>query len=495
MQQVVLTGADVDLTKLPVHLQHGKDGGSLHFRRHGFRARPRDRLDQCRTAPADAARPCVHRHRSGRAERSAHDLSGDARARRAAAAQRRGRRPPHRLFRRHHAPAGRRARLARLAARRADAGGQEHHQRHQDPRRRRVGAGRLSRRGGISGAGRTLRRIPGLLRRRENQSGLSRDCRHAPPRRAVPDPDHRRRHHEPHRHRAARMPADGGADLARARNRGPRAGCRLRAGRNRRHHERAHRACASASPGRRATPSWPRSARRRMSRTCSWSIPTSTCSPTSRWNGRWPRASSRTAISWSKAVFARCRSIRRWARLPPAPRPATISRRRSAASTRWNPRSRSRRASKARRFESVEAALRDGPKFFENLMAALGSDDGREIVLALEELHRQGRLRRDPAEGRYSLDRMNRDRTRPPHERLPGMTAELWTSSMRKRSQPRPQCSVRRDQRAMALERRGVRRLSGAAGDHRRAVRTGRRQRRSRAHHPAAAQPRRSASL
>ena len=56
-----------------------------------------------------------------------------------------------------------------------------------------------------------------------------------------------------------------------------------------------------------------------------------------------------------------------------------------------------------KRFDSVEAALRDGPKFFEDLMAALGSDDGREIVLALEELHRQGRLRRDPAEGRYSL--------------------------------------------------------------------------------------------
>jgi UbiD family decarboxylase len=55
------------------------------------------------------------------------------------------------------------------------------------------------------------------------------------------------------------------------------------------------------------------------------------------------------------------------------------------------------------RFESVEAALRDGPKFFENLMAALGSDDGREIVLALEELYRQGRLERDPAEGRYRL--------------------------------------------------------------------------------------------
>jgi UbiD family decarboxylase len=56
-----------------------------------------------------------------------------------------------------------------------------------------------------------------------------------------------------------------------------------------------------------------------------------------------------------------------------------------------------------RRFESVEAALRDGPKFFEQLMAAVGSDDGREIVLVLEDLQRQGRLKRDPAEGRYSL--------------------------------------------------------------------------------------------
>ena len=36
-------------------------------------------------------------------------------------------------------------------------------------------------------------------------------------------------------------------------------------------------------------------------------------------------------------------------------------------------------------------------------MTAVGSDDGREIVLALEDLHRQGRLKRDPAEGRYSL--------------------------------------------------------------------------------------------
>ena len=52
--------------------------------------------------------------------------------------------------------------------------------------------------------------------------------------------------------------------------------------------------------------------------------------------------------------------------------------------------SRSRRASKVRRFELVEAALRDGPKYFEDLMAAVGSGDGREIVLALEQLEARG---------------------------------------------------------------------------------------------------------
>jgi 3-polyprenyl-4-hydroxybenzoate decarboxylase len=57
----------------------------------------------------------------------------------------------------------------------------------------------------------------------------------------------------------------------------------------------------------------------------------------------------------------------------------------------------------SQRFASAEAALKDGPKFFEELMAALGSDDGREIVLELERLRGQGRLARDPAEGRYSL--------------------------------------------------------------------------------------------
>jgi 2,5-furandicarboxylate decarboxylase 1 len=55
------------------------------------------------------------------------------------------------------------------------------------------------------------------------------------------------------------------------------------------------------------------------------------------------------------------------------------------------------------RFASVEDALREGPKYFEELMTAAGSEDGREIVLELEDLRRAGRLTRDPAEGRYRL--------------------------------------------------------------------------------------------
>jgi len=58
--------------------------------------------------------------------------------------------------------------------------------------------------------------------------------------------------------------------------------------------------------------------------------------------------------------------------------------------------------SNMRRFPSVEAALADGAKRFEELMTAAGSRDGREIVLALEALRRAGRLSRD-AEGRYVL--------------------------------------------------------------------------------------------
>ena len=54
------------------------------------------------------------------------------------------------------------------------------------------------------------------------------------------------------------------------------------------------------------------------------------------------------------------------------------------------------------RFASLEAALRDGPKFFEELMTAVGSHDGREIVRALDGLRSTGGLQRDD-EGRYFI--------------------------------------------------------------------------------------------
>jgi len=55
------------------------------------------------------------------------------------------------------------------------------------------------------------------------------------------------------------------------------------------------------------------------------------------------------------------------------------------------------------RFASVRAALEAGPKSFEELMAATGTDDGREIVVLLEELTDQGILARDGDEGKYFL--------------------------------------------------------------------------------------------
>ena len=53
-----------------------------------------------------------------------------------------------------------------------------------------------------------------------------------------------------------------------------------------------------------------------------------------------------------------------------------------------------------RRFDSIEAALADGPKFFAELMAAVASRDGREIVRALDAIRH--RWARDD-EGRYHL--------------------------------------------------------------------------------------------
>ena len=51
---------------------------------------------------------------------------------------------------------------------------------------------------------------------------------------------------------------------------------------------------------------------------------------------------------------------------------------------------------------AVEAALADGPKYFEELMAAAGSRDGREIVRELEQLRTSRGLQRD-GEGRYAF--------------------------------------------------------------------------------------------
>jgi 2,5-furandicarboxylate decarboxylase 1 len=53
-----------------------------------------------------------------------------------------------------------------------------------------------------------------------------------------------------------------------------------------------------------------------------------------------------------------------------------------------------------KRFASVQAALADGPKYFEQLMTATGSRDGREIVRELDALRACVALDRD-GEGRY----------------------------------------------------------------------------------------------
>ena len=55
-----------------------------------------------------------------------------------------------------------------------------------------------------------------------------------------------------------------------------------------------------------------------------------------------------------------------------------------------------------KRFASIEAALADGPKFFEDLMSAVASRDGREVVRELERLRAAKGLDRD-GEGRYFI--------------------------------------------------------------------------------------------
>jgi 2,5-furandicarboxylate decarboxylase 1 len=52
--------------------------------------------------------------------------------------------------------------------------------------------------------------------------------------------------------------------------------------------------------------------------------------------------------------------------------------------------------------DDVESALADGPKSFAALMSAVGSRDGREVVRALDALRKSGRLSRE-ADGLYGL--------------------------------------------------------------------------------------------
>ena len=54
------------------------------------------------------------------------------------------------------------------------------------------------------------------------------------------------------------------------------------------------------------------------------------------------------------------------------------------------------------RFQTVEQALEAGPLFYSHIVEAVGSTDGREVAVALDELRNSGRLGRDK-DGRYHL--------------------------------------------------------------------------------------------
>jgi hypothetical protein len=69
------------------------------------------------------------------------------------------------------------------------------------------------------------------------------------------------------------------------------------------------------------------------------------------------------------------------------------------------------------RFQNVEQALASAPMFFADLVEAIGSDDGREVAVALDGLREAGRLGRD-RDGRYHLGTFTAGRT--------GIVGELY---------------------------------------------------------------------
>jgi 2,5-furandicarboxylate decarboxylase 1 len=62
------------------------------------------------------------------------------------------------------------------------------------------------------------------------------------------------------------------------------------------------------------------------------------------------------------------------------------------------------------RFQTAEQALASAPMFYCDLVEALGSDDGREVACALDDLRQAGRLARD-RDGRYFLKEASRPGT------------------------------------------------------------------------------------
>ena len=62
------------------------------------------------------------------------------------------------------------------------------------------------------------------------------------------------------------------------------------------------------------------------------------------------------------------------------------------------------------RYQTVQQALEAEPHFFTHLMEAVGSRDGREVAVALDELRLQGKLGRD-SDGRYHLGTFEGERT------------------------------------------------------------------------------------